>query len=186
MRGAFWVVWLLAGCKTVHSVDVASHEDAATAAQTETHETKSTGPEHIVMTVEEYSQLCPGPSSPDGSDTRASAAHELGGIARLAPGGLSAAPHPDVPANITPILVKRTVTVTDRGPSLDDLRTISSLQSKLNSATEIKTKDESKPGGIFSLWFLVGLLPLVAGVLIWKFQPSLFGVAWGALKGLLK
>jgi len=140
------------------------------------------------MTVEEFSQLCdPGPSSPDGSDPRASAVHELGGIAKLAPGPVDRRAAHDVPGSLTQgALIRRTVTVTDRGPSLDDLRTISSLQSKLNSATTVKTKDESKPGGIFSLWWLVGLLPLVAGVLVWKLQPAWLGVAFGALKGLLK
>lgn len=152
----------------------------STAHQTVT-ETQRTGPETITTTVEEF-----GPSSPSGSDPRAEAQSTnsagsqdslRGRVTAVPPPGLSSAP-------ILPfrrVLVKRTITIDQRSPSLTESKLEGSAASETRKESKVDLSGELdkslKPAGILGsllgLWpfLLIGALAL-AGVIGWRILKS--------------
>lgn len=145
-------------------------------AEEKTVETVRTGPETITVTVEEY-EVAPGPSVPTESAAAHVSTRNQAAAARPAAGAESAA----APL----ILVKRTVTVDQRGPVLDvkradDTQAVKEASTEtLDAKTATKTKTAPALAGWLYVALAVGALVVVGGT-AWRLTP------WSRVIGAIK
>jgi hypothetical protein len=155
---------LVFGCAVSHKLEVDQKQETTREVDTNVNKTTTAGPEHVVETVEEFAELVP-----DGGLSHDSPVQPIGHN-----------------VSTTPILIKRTVTVTDRGPIVEHVDAVVKTETAKQTATEVKKQDESRPFGLFALlavaWpFLLAALPVVAGFLAWKLKPPWLDWIWKLL-----
>lgn len=183
---AVWAfcTYCFCGCTRTVEVKAETHETASLVEQQlskeKVVETVQVGPETITTTVEEYEPCEPTEcdASPDGGAPAAIPTLNGGIAPTRSAAAVRGAPH-------APILLKRTVTVDQRGPSIDTKATEATASSsatqaiKLDSKTETTTKTRYGP----ALWLLALLAAALALVGWLAFKFSLFGRIAAFLKG---